>query len=48
MNQLDELGYPRVHRPISPRVAQRAAAIRAAFAEDARARGHDLSQRWRA
>jgi hypothetical protein len=44
---LDELGYPRLHRPISARAGERAAAIRSAFIEDARTRGHVLPEHWR-
>jgi hypothetical protein len=45
---LDELGYPRVLPRLPAGEGERAARIRSAFTEDARARGRALPGRWRA
>jgi hypothetical protein len=45
---LDELGYPRLHPRVSERAEERAAKIRSAFTDDARARHRALPERWRA
>jgi len=45
---LDELGYPRALSRLPASAGERAARIRAAFTEDARARGRALPGRWQA